>query len=185
MGPHPGQGTIAPSVSTQSGSDPGGLPPSCSCTSTLRSCIRHPWLPTHKDRRTSALAASINDLGWADLGSTRTGYPPVLIYMGLETSDPRIRKRPKLDQHGSNCHLRSAGRPFSEEAGPKPLHMAYATLSCWNPAGGRGIQELLAPSCNASSGSPPVRTPFAAIARKVPYPHTTLGRCKRVTEARG
>ena len=128
-------------MSTQSGSDPGGLPPSCSCTSTLRSCIRHPWLPTHKDRRTSALAASINDLGWADLGSTRTGYPPILIYMGLRTSDPRIRKRPKLDQQGSNCHLRSAGRPFSEEAGPKPLHMAHATLSCWNPAGGRDIQE--------------------------------------------
>ena len=114
------------------------------------------------------------------LGRPRIYQNHALIYMGLRTSDPRIRKRPKLDQLGSNCHLRLAGRPLSEEAGPKPLHMALATLSCWNPAGGRGIQELPAPSCHASSGSPPARTPFAAIARKVPYPHTTLGKCKRV-----
>ena len=68
------------------------------------------------------------------LGRPRIYQNHALIDMGLKTSDPRIRKRPKLDQQGSNCHLRSAGRPFSEEAGPKPLHMALATLSCWNPA---------------------------------------------------
>ena len=75
------------------------------------------------------------------LGRPRIYQNHALIYMGLRTSDPRIRKRPKLDQQGSNCHMRSAGRPFSEEAGPKPLHMAHATLSCWNPAGGHGVQE--------------------------------------------
>ena len=116
MGPQPGLGNIA-ALRVH----PVGLRPRRSTTNPV---IMHP-LPV-------AARTRIQAQGWAD--------SDLVIYRGLRNSDPRIRKRPKLDQQSSNCHMRSAGRPSSEEAGPKPLHTAHATLSCWNPAGGPGVQ---------------------------------------------
>ena len=110
------------------------------------------------------------------LGRPRIYQNHVLIYMGLRNTDPRIRKRPKLDQQGSNCHMRSAGRPFSEEAGPKPLHMALATLSCWNPAGGHGIREqhcsLLPCELGGAASALRVSPPLARYLTRI---HTRVG----------